>query len=176
MRALASGELRATKDNFGRWSIDPIALDDWLSMRRTGERHQPSERVDMPAFTSADTPVVTSVTPPAALHVELERIRDERDASQLEAAGLRAENVQLRERLIALSEDRDRDRERNLDTLTDLRRRLDQEQEERRSLQRQLTPPAQLIPQPAQDGTNRPLAGAEPLKASRGFLARLLGL
>jgi hypothetical protein len=37
------------------------------------------------------------------------------------------------------------------EAVADLRRRLDQEQEERRTLQRQLAPPTQLAPQPAQE-------------------------
>lgn len=33
MRALASGHLKATRDNSGRWLIDINAADDWASMR-----------------------------------------------------------------------------------------------------------------------------------------------
>ena len=89
MRALGSGELRATRDNLGRWSIDPAVLDDWASMRRTPVRHQPGGHVDTPA----PTPMATLDT----LRPELEQMRAERDASRLEAAALRTEAAQLRE-------------------------------------------------------------------------------
>lgn len=43
MRALERQELKAIRDNSGRWKISPEALDDWLSMRpdRTTDRQSP---------------------------------------------------------------------------------------------------------------------------------------
>lgn len=42
VRALSAGHLRAIRDNEGRWQIEPEALDDWLSMRRTPDRQSPT--------------------------------------------------------------------------------------------------------------------------------------
>lgn len=33
MRALTSGELKATRNNSGRWQITPEALEDWMALR-----------------------------------------------------------------------------------------------------------------------------------------------
>jgi chromosome segregation ATPase len=104
----------------------------------------------------------------------------------------------LRERL----EDRERERQTTLETVEDLRKRLDAEQEERRALQRQLAPPAPERPKEAeeevkdlrkrledteawiaaltaperpQDGHNRSPVISEPQKAPRTLWARLLG-
>lgn len=33
MRALTSGELKATRNNSGRWQITPEALEDWMELR-----------------------------------------------------------------------------------------------------------------------------------------------
>jgi len=43
VRALSSSELRAFRDNLGRWKIEPEAIDDWLSMRakRSGDGQSP---------------------------------------------------------------------------------------------------------------------------------------
>lgn len=43
MRALEREELKAVRDNSGRWQITPEALDDWLSMRpaRSSDRQSP---------------------------------------------------------------------------------------------------------------------------------------
>lgn len=96
MRALASGDLRANRDNLtGRWQIDPVVLDDWLSMR-TPVRHSPSVALDM----SADSPKPT-------LDTALDTFRGERDEARLEAAAFRAEAAQLRERLDEAHADRD---------------------------------------------------------------------
>jgi hypothetical protein len=96
MRALASGDLRANRDNLtARWRIDSAALDDWLSMR-TSVRHSPSSGVDTPL----DCP---ETTPDASLDI----LRAERDDARLEAATLRAEAAQIRERLDETRTDRD---------------------------------------------------------------------
>jgi len=43
MRALSSSELKAVRDNSGRWKIEHEAVDDWLSMRpdRSGDGQSP---------------------------------------------------------------------------------------------------------------------------------------
>lgn len=165
MRALKSGDLRATKDNLGQWSIDSAILDDWLSMRRTGVRYQPPGQADTYAY----TPVDTLVTPPSPIQTELDRMRDDRDTARLEAAVLRTENAQLQARLNAA----EREHERDQGTVADLRRRLDEEQAERRALQGLLTSTA-VTERPMEAPPVVPL-GAESSKAQKGFLARLLG-
>lgn len=70
-------------------------------------------------------------------------------------------------------EAQDREREVSRDTISDLRKRLDDEQAERRNLQRQLmAPPAREKPQ--EGPSNSPVA-VEPSRSSRGFLGRLWG-
>lgn len=91
MRALALGNLQASRDNLGRWHIDPAALDDWLSMR-SPVRHSPSSRID----TVVDTPAITLDT---SWDTILSELRNERDEARLEAAALHAKTIQLRERL-----------------------------------------------------------------------------
>lgn len=105
MRALTSGELRAIRNNLGQWQIDPQVLDDWASLRRSPDRQQPDMATDTSPATLAGTPV----TPPDVTGAELEQMRSERDASRLEAAGLRAENVQLRERVDLVQAERERE-------------------------------------------------------------------
>lgn len=73
-------------------------------------------------------------------------------------------------------EDRQRERETYQETVEDLRKRLDQEQEERRSLQRQLAAPTRQPPQAVQTVPVDASALVEPAKASKSFLARLLRL
>lgn len=48
MRALERQELKAVRDNSGRWKIDPEALDDWMSMRPdpTHDRQSPKSVTD----------------------------------------------------------------------------------------------------------------------------------
>jgi hypothetical protein len=53
MRALESGNLKAIRDNKGRWQITPEALNDWLSMRpdapdRSNDRQSPPMTADTP--------------------------------------------------------------------------------------------------------------------------------
>lgn len=91
MKVLASGELRATRNNSGRWKIDPVALDDWLSLRDTVRQ----------------SPAVSSDSQNDSLRTVVETLRGERDEARLEAAALRAEGAQLRERLDELRSDRD---------------------------------------------------------------------
>lgn len=54
MRALASGHLRAIRDNAGRWQIDPEALDDWMSLR-SHDRQSPDMTKDQPSVITMDT-------------------------------------------------------------------------------------------------------------------------
>lgn len=65
---------------------------------------------------------------------------------------------------------RDRERETLQGHVADLQKRLDAEQEERRTLQRQLMPPAAT--QRAQDGPSGVSVEVEPVRSQRGFLSR----
>lgn len=87
-----------------------------------------------------------------------------------EAALLRLELRLVREQLEREREDRERERETTRETVEDLRRRLDGEQEERRNLQRLLAAPERVQEQSAVTAQT-----IEPARASRGFLERLLG-
>ena len=93
--------------------------------------------------------------------------------SQIEISVMQARLQLIEDQLGHEREDRQRERETYQETVEDLRRRLDQEQEERRALQRQLAPPPQ---QAASEQPSSAPAVAEPARASRGFLARFLGL
>lgn len=77
----------------------------------------------------------------------------------------------LQDQLSREREDRERERELHRDTVDDLRKRLDQEQEERRGLQRQLLPPTHRVSQ----STETPEM-VEPVRPSPSLLARLFGL
>ena len=96
MRALVSGELRASRNNGGRWHIDPADLDDWMTMR-------PSDR-QQPVITKA----VLEDTSQYLVVSVLDTVRAERDEARLEAASLRIETTQLRERLDETRSERDR--------------------------------------------------------------------
>jgi len=90
--------------------------------------------------------------------------------------GTRIELAELRLEVRLLREQLERERQVLGDTVDDLRSRLDQEQEERRALQRQIAPPiAQPAPQSAQERPVEASTMVELAKPPRGFLSRLLG-
>ena len=95
---------------------------------------------------------------------------------QVELTIVQTRAQMLEEQLGREREDRERERESNRETLDDLRKRLDQEQEERRSLQRQLVPPAHPTSQDVQERPVEVLARVEPARGSRSLLARLFGI
>ena len=88
MRALESGNLKAIRDNKGRWQITPEALDDWLSMRPdTSDR---SNDRQSPAMTAADTPetLIKLAVAEARLtdaQTALVEMREDRDAWRAQA-------------------------------------------------------------------------------------------
>ena len=57
MRALERNELKATRNNAGRWEITYEALEDWLSMRphRTNDGQSPSTVTDSGQIEPTDT-------------------------------------------------------------------------------------------------------------------------
>lgn len=70
MRALSTGELKALRDNMGRWQIAAADLDDWSSMRPpTPDRPSPeTPAVSVPVMiaTPPDTSLSDAVTKAAA--------------------------------------------------------------------------------------------------------------
>jgi septal ring factor EnvC (AmiA/AmiB activator) len=135
LRAIQSGKVSAEKDEQGEWQIDPAEL------------HR--------------------VYPPVTERTGLDETvwNDTQQAdSPVETALLRSEVQQMRERFASLEIDRERERREASDTITDLRKRLDQSEQERREKDRQLT--ALLTDQRPETEAPRPDAG-------RGFWARL---
>lgn len=96
-------------------------------------------------------------------------------ALRMELAVARAKTQALEEQLGRERQDREHERETHQETVSDLRRRLDQEQEERRTLQRQLMSPIHSMPQVLQKQPAEVPTKVEPVKSPRSFLARLLG-
>lgn len=77
MRALSSGDLRAQRDNRGRWQITPEALDDWASLRRIPDRQSPDQTDGPPAITMMDTP--ETIARLAVAEARLSDVSAERD-------------------------------------------------------------------------------------------------
>jgi excisionase family DNA binding protein len=110
LRAIQSGKISAAKDGLGEWQIDPSEL------------HRVYEPLSV--RTVADEAVWNDT------HQAI---------SPVETALLRAEVEQMRERIASLETDRERERREASETISDLRRRLDQSEQERRDKDRQLT-------------------------------------
>jgi len=135
LRAIQTGKISAEKDEQGEWQIEPAEL----------HRVYPP----VPERNSSDEP----------------ECNDAQQAdSPIETALLRAEVQQMRERFASIDIDRERERHEASETIADLRRRLDQSEQERRDKDRQLTAllthqrPETEVPAPAP-------------KAGRGFRA-----
>lgn len=146
LRAIQSGKLSATRREDGTLSIDASELARVYDLH-PGEPLRAGAMPQSAATHAAPAAPVSEATEVALLQLELRMTKDQLT----------------------------REREEYRETVDDLRRRLDQEQEERRNLQRQLAAPAQPAPQPAQERPSEVPVVSEPPKASRGFLARLLG-
>jgi hypothetical protein len=141
LRAIQSGKISAEKDVQGEWQIEPAELHRVYPP--VSERTVPDETA------WNDT---------------------QQSDSPFETALLRAEVEQMRERFSYLDIDRERERREASDTITDLRQRLDQSEQERRDVNRQLT--ALLTDQREKQQPEPP--PAQP-KGLRGFLHRLTG-
>ena len=50
------GYIRAIKNNEGNWEIEPEAIDDWISLRRSPDRKSPDMTDGQQAATYADNP------------------------------------------------------------------------------------------------------------------------
>lgn len=91
MRALASGELPATRDNRGRWKIDPDALDLWAGQRPVTDRTEASPEAEQ-ARPGPDTAIrlAAAETRAEMLTAQLEELRADRDAWRAQAEKLAA--------------------------------------------------------------------------------------
>lgn len=84
MRALSAGHLRAIRDNENRWRIEPDALNDWLSMRRSPDRQGPVMAEGQLSVTTSDTPETLARLAAAearaeALAAQVDDLKSERD-------------------------------------------------------------------------------------------------
>jgi excisionase family DNA binding protein len=155
-RAIKNGKLSARRLEDKSYRIDAselVRVYPLVSMKRDDA-------------TPRDAPkqAETAVTPGAS-ETELALLRLK--VQMLEEQMTRERELRGQER-----EAQDREREVSRDTISDLRKRLDDEQAERRNLQLLLAPPARERPQ---EEPFRPSAGAEPPTRSRGLLSRLWG-
>ena len=137
LRAIQTGKISAEKDEQGEWQIEPAELHRVYLL--VSERNG-SDEPECNDTQQADSPIETAL--------------------------LRAEVQQMRERFASIEIDRERERREASETIGDLRRRLDQSEQERRDKDRQLA--ALLTHQ-------RPETEAPSPNAGRGFCARLRG-
>lgn len=84
MRALEREELKAMRDNAGRWKIDPEALDDWLSMRpvRSNDGQSPRTMSDIDhgqELAAAKVEIATLAAQKEGLEARLADAHAERD-------------------------------------------------------------------------------------------------
>ncbi|TWH63216.1 hypothetical protein JD78_04344 [Modestobacter roseus] len=96
MRALQSGQLRGIRDNAGNWQIEPEAVDDWMSLRRSPDRQSPAMTDGQLSVSPADTPETLSRLAVSEARVEmltaqLSELRQDRDAWRAQAERLASE-------------------------------------------------------------------------------------
>jgi len=109
-RAIKNGKLSATRLDDGSFSIDPAELERWKD--NNGHRnHQ-------------ETQIAT---------------QDETHETPKDSSSIEVELKVLRERLRIFEAEREHERRAAADQVTDLRRRLDQSEQERRDAHRQIT-------------------------------------
>ena len=100
MRALERSELRAIRDNSGRWQIMPEALSDWMSMRPVRSDDRQSPQVITDTADAVRIAVLETKLEAAETRVnELTRERDEaRSDARQQADMLRATLDDMRRR------------------------------------------------------------------------------
>jgi excisionase family DNA binding protein len=143
LRAIQKGKISAAKDDNGEWQIEPSEL----------HRVYPvvTERNGADETSWSDTQ-----------HSNL----------PYETGMLQGELEQLRERLATIDLDRDRERREASDQIADLRRRLDQSDQERRDKDRQLTA---LLTDQREKAAQPPMPAPPPQKSGFWGLFRRQG-
>lgn len=144
--AIKKGTISATKNEDGRYAIDPSEL----------------HRVFPPASFQNGTKEPDSNVP------ELSEPADFR----FENGRLKGELEELRERLAATDIQHERERQQRTDQIEDLRRRLDQSEQERRDKDRQLTA---LLTDQSRKPELAPEPERPARRGFRAFLHRLTG-
>ena len=136
LRAIQTGKISAEKDEQGEWQIEPAELH---------RVYQP-----VPERNGSDEP----------------ECNDTQQAdSPIEAALLRAEVQQMRERFASIDIDRERERHEASETIADLRRRLDQSETSRLRLASSHGPRAvERMPDQSDRGTRARSAPGRPVR------------
>jgi excisionase family DNA binding protein len=156
-RAIKNGKLSARRLDDKSYRIDASELVRVYPLVSKKQDDAPSRN----AMRQAETDVT-----PGASETELALLR-------LKVQMLEEQMAQERELRGQERNAQDRERETFRETVDDLRKRLDDEQSERRILQRLLMPPAAT--ERPQERPSRVSAVVEPPRSQRGFLGRLLG-
>lgn len=141
LRAIQSGKVSALKDPHGEWQIEPAEL------------HRVYEPV-----------------PERIVSKEDDCNDTQHSDSSFETGMLSGEVEQLRERLALAQLDRERERKDASDQIDDLRRRLDQSEQERRDAHRQITA---LLTDQREKAEAVPRPATEPAEKPPGFWSRL---
>jgi len=105
MRALERNELKAIRDNSGRWQITPEALDDWMSMWpiRSYDRQSPSTVSDKDVgqeLAAAKIEIATLTSQKEGLAARLDEAQADRDAWKNQAQRLSEPRPSIIERLL----------------------------------------------------------------------------
>lgn len=144
--------------------IHRMCEDGRLSHRKLPNGQYRIDASELGRAFSEKNPVTVLEPPAEASEPPSRKAGAELVALRTELAVVQAKAEMLVEQLDRERLDRERERQTQQETLDDLRKRLDQEQEERRNLQRQLMPP----PRPTSEDHG-------PAKPPQGLLARLFG-
>lgn len=160
-RAIKSGRLSARRMEGGTYMVDASELARVYDLQRISRNDSDAMQS---AATEHEAPAMAAM---AGQHVvEIAVLRTKLQAAEDRLT--REHEDRERERLL-----RDQEREEHGETVRDLRKRLDRAEERVLALSVQVTQP---VPQTAREQTIEQLEMADPPKASKGFLARLLGL
>ncbi len=144
--------------------IHRMCEDGRLSHRKLPNGQYRIDASELGRAFSEKNPVTVLEPPTEVAEPPSRKVGAELVALRTELAVAEAKAEMLVEQLDRERLDRERERQAQQETVDDLRKRLDQEQEERRSLQRQLMPPSRSAS--ADHGAAKP---------PRSFLARLFG-
>lgn len=168
-RALTSRALPAIRGNDGAWSIRRDDLDRWTADRATPVQDTARSMTETAPGPGLDLETSNRLAAAEATVRQMaERIADLKAERDRQAADFQAERDWM-----LIQAERDRAAlEREQETVDDLRKRLDRAEERVLALS---APSVQPAPQAAQEWPSERLEAAEPPKATRGFLARLLG-